>query len=143
MFGHKSFLRLGALEDASIQGLYKSSYELDNCSYGFSQGVNSDGKAQTEVRGGSITVTIPGIPSDEIIQWAIDSRKYHDGMIVICDDNDMPLEKIRFTDAACIGMDIGYSHKGKGYIATNLVLQTRALSVGDTELNNRWIGFDD
>lgn len=142
MFGHKSFLRLGALEDASIAGLYKDSYELDSCFYGFSQGVNSDGKAQTEVRGGTISVTISGIPPNDIIQWATDSHKYHDGVLVVCDDNDMPLEKIRFVNAACVAMDISYSQAGKGYISTKLTLQAQKLAVGDTELVNRWTGFD-
>lgn len=30
MFGHKSFLRIGALSDSSISGLYKDSYELES-----------------------------------------------------------------------------------------------------------------
>ena len=141
MFGHKSFLKIGLLSDASILGLYKDSYELDACSFGFSQGVNSDGKAQTEVRGGAISVTIPGIPPNDIVQWSLDSRKYNDGVIVVCDDNDMPLEKIKFQDAACVGMEISYSQRGKGYIATKLTLQARQISVGDTELNNHWTGF--
>lgn len=35
MFGHKSFLRIGALSDSSISGLYKDSYELENCNFSF------------------------------------------------------------------------------------------------------------
>ena len=142
MFGHKSFLKIGELSDASIMGLYKDSYELEHCSYGFSQGVNTDGKAQTEVRGGTINLVIPGIPPLDIIQWALDSRKYNNGMIVICDDNDLPLEKIKFTDAACIAMDINYQRQGEGYIGTKLTLQTRVLSVGQVSLNKRWSGFE-
>lgn len=142
MFGHKSFLKLGALEDASIQGIYRDSYELEGCSYGFSQGVNGDGKAQTEVRGGTINVAIPGIPPLDIIQWSLDSRTYKDGSIVVYDANDMPLEKVFFFNAACIGMEIIYSQKGNGYIATKLILQARKITVGDTDLDNRWIGFD-
>lgn len=143
MFGHKSFLRIGTLEDASIQGLYKDSYELDSCSFGFSQGVNADGKAQTEVRGGSIYVTFPGIPPMDIVEWALSSKKYNDGAIVICDDNDMPLEKIRFESAACINMEISYSQKGKSYIATKLTLQARKLTMEQTQLENRWVGFNE
>jgi len=143
MFGHKCFLKLGPLQDSSIMGLYKDSYELEKCNYSFSQGINSDGKAQTDVRGGSVFLTIPGIPPVDIIEWAISSRKYHDGVIVLCDDNEMPLEKVNFTYAACIGMDISYSQKGKGYIATKLTLQTRKMAVGTIELNNRWTGYND
>lgn len=142
MFGHKSFLKIGQLEDASIMGLYKDSYELDSCSYGFSQGVDSDGKAQTEVRGGNIHITVPGIPPMEIIEWGLSSRKYNDGVIVICDDNDMPLEKIKFKSGACIGMEISYSQKGKEYIATKLTIQANVIAVGNVELVNHWTGFE-
>jgi len=142
MFGHKSFLKIGPLDDASIVGLYKSSYELESCSYGFSQGVNVDGKAQTEVRGGLMNVTIPGIPPMDIITWALDSRKYNDGVIVLCDSDNMPLEKVRFTDAACINMEIVYSQQGKGYTAAKLTLQARKIAVGSINLNNRWTGFN-
>ena len=143
MFGHRSFLKIGQLGDASIVGLFKESYELESCSYGFSQGVNVDGKAQTEVRGGLINVTIPGLPPMDIIQWVLDSRKYHDGTVVICDSNTMPLEKINFKDAACVSMELTYSRKGKGYSATKLVLQARKIIVGGIELDNRWTGFND
>lgn len=142
MFGHKSFLKLGALSDASIQGLYKDSYELQKCSYSFSKGINTDGKAQTEVRGGSINISISGIPPTDIIEWALSSKKYYDGAIVICDDNNMPLEKIYFTDAACVSMEITYTQIGKAYITTNLVLKARKMSVGNTELDNHWTGFN-
>lgn len=143
MFGHKSFLRLGDLEDASLMGLYKDSYELSSCSFGFSQGVDSNGKAQTEVRGGTIYVTYPNIPPQDMLQWALDSRKYNNGAIVICDDNDVPVEKIYFEKAACINMEIFYSQKGKGYTCTKFTLQTRKILVGTTFLENRWVGFDD
>jgi hypothetical protein len=143
MFGHKSFLKIGPLDDASIVGLYKESYELESCSYVFSQEANVDGKAQTEVRGGTISVTIPGVPPMDIIQWSLDSRKYNEGVVVICDSDNMPLEKVNFKDAACISMEIVYSQQGKGYTATKLTLQARKISVGDTDLNNRWAGFND
>ena len=142
MFGHKSFLKIGELSDASIMGLYKESYELEHCSYSFFQGVNVDGKAQTGVRGGTVNLIVPGIPPDDIIRWALNSHKYHNGVIVICDDNDMPLEKIRFTDAACVAMDINYQRQGEDYIKTKLTLQARVLSVGQVSLNNRWTGFE-
>lgn len=136
-------MKIGPLEDASIFGLYRESYELESCSYGFSQGVNVDGKAQTEVRGGLINATIPGIPPMDIIQWMLDSRKYNDGAVVICDSDDVPLEKIKFTDAACVGMEINYVQKGKGYTGTKLTIQARKISVGNTDINNRWTGFKD
>jgi hypothetical protein len=123
-------------------GLYKDSYELESCSYSFAQGVDHNGKAQTEVSGGAIYITYPALPTDEMVQWAMNSRKYYDGMLVICDDNDQPLEKISFEQAACVGLEIDYLQKGKGYVSTKIVLQAFKISVGSIALTNRWIGVE-
>lgn len=138
MFGHKSFLRIGALNDSSISGLYKDSYELDSCSYSFSQGVDSNGKPQTEVRGGTIYLTYGGLPQDDLLRWMLGSAKYENGAIVVCNDNDEPLEKVHFEQAACIGLEVNYSQNGKNYIQTKITLQARKIKVGETTLENRW-----
>lgn len=136
MFGHKSFLRIGALNDSSILGLYKDSYELESCSYSFSQDLN--GKPQTEVRGGTIFLTYASLPQEDMLRWMLGSVQYEDGAIVICDDNDEPLEKIIFEQAACVGLEIEYTQTGKSYIHTKITLQARKIKVGGTTLENRW-----
>ena len=133
MFGHKSFLRIGALNDSSILGLYKDSYELESCSYSFSQGIDLNGKPQTEVRGGTIFLTYASLPQEDMLRWMLGSVQYEDGAIVICDDNDEPLEKIIFEQAACVGLQTG-----KSYIHTKITLQARKIKVGGTTLENRW-----
>lgn len=138
MFGHKSFLRIGALSDSSISGLYKDSYELDSCSYSFSQGVDVNGKPQTEVRGGTIYLTYGGLPQDDMLRWMLGSTKYEDGAIVVCNDNNEPLEKVYFEQAACVGLEIEYAQKGKAYIQTKITFQVRKIKVGETTLENRW-----
>lgn len=138
MFGHKSFLRIGALNDSSISGLYKDSYELESCGYCFSQGINTDGKPQTNVRGGTIHLTYCGLPQDDMLRWMLSPFKYEDGAIVICNDNDEPLEKLFFEQAACVGLEIEYTQKGKSYIHTRITLQARKIKVGETSLENRW-----
>lgn len=138
MFGHKSFLRIGALSDSSILGLYKDSYELESCNFAFSQGVDVNGKPQTEVRGGTIFLTYGGLPQQDLLRWMLGSTKYEDGAIVVCDDNNEPLEKIFFEQTACVGLEIEYSQKGKSYIQTKITLQARKIKVGETALENRW-----
>jgi hypothetical protein len=138
MFGHKSFLRIGILNDSSIMGLYRSSYELEDCHFSFSQGVNTDGKAQTEVRGGTIHLTLANIPTNEILQWMLKSHKFEDGAIIICDENNAPLEKIFFLNATCVSLEINYVQAGKSYVNTKLILQAEKINVGDSNLNNQW-----
>lgn len=138
MFGHKSFLRIGALNDSSILGLYKDSYELESCSYSFSQGIDLNGKPQTEVRGGTIFLTYASLPQEDMLRWMLGSVQYEDGAIVICDDNDESLEKIIFEQAACVGLEIEYTQTGKSYIHTKITLQARKIKVGGTTLENRW-----
>ena len=138
MFGHKSFLRIGALNDSSISGLYKESYELESCSYSFSQGMDTNGKPQTEVRGGTIHLTYAGLPQDDMLRWMLGSTRYEDGAIVVCNDNNEPLEKVFFEQAACVGLEIEYAQKGKAYIQTKITLQARKIKVGEPTLENRW-----
>lgn len=138
MFGHKSFLRIGALSDSSISGLYKDSYELESCSFSFSQGVDANGSPQTEVRGGTIYITYGGLPLDDMLRWMLGSTQYEDGAIVVCNDNNEPLEKVYFEQATCVGLEMEYIQKGKTYIQTKITLQARKIKVGETTLENRW-----
>jgi hypothetical protein len=138
MFGHKSFLRIGELSDSSISGLYRDSYELVNCEFGFSQGLDTNGKAQSEIRGGSIALTFANIPKDDMIEWMLKSSYLQNGAIVICDANNEPTEKILFEDAACIDMKINYTQKGNGFTTTQMILQARKIIVGETTLENNW-----
>ncbi len=138
MFGYKSFLRIGALSDSSISGLYKESYELESCSYSFSQGIDGNGKPQTDVLGGAIQVTYGGLPQNDMIEWMLGSRKFHEGAIVVCNDADEPLEKVLFEQATCVSMNIMFSQHGASYISTKFTLQARKIQVGVTPLENRW-----
>lgn len=139
MFGHKSFLRIGALNDSSISGLYKESYELESCSFSFSQGTDVNGKPQTEVRGGTLYLTYGGLPQNDMLRWMLNSTKYEDGAIVVCNDNDEPFEKICFEQAACVGLEVNFVQKGKSYIQTKITLQARKIKIGETSLENKWV----
>lgn len=141
MYGYKTFLKIGELTDGSLTGLYRESYELANCKYSFSQGSDHKGKPQQDTKGGAISITYSGLPPQEILEWGLNARKYLDGVIVICDQNEQPLEKLRFEQAACVKMAIHYSKKGDALFTTQLVLQAYSLQVGVRFLTNRWTGF--
>lgn len=141
MFGHKCFLRIGQLEDSSASGLYKYSYELLSCDFGFAQSMDRNGKPQSEVQGGTISMVYPNVPPQEIVDWMLKSGKVENGAIVICDANDLPLEKVYFEDGVCTGMKVGYHQSGNGYVYTNIQIDVRKISVGNVAIEKRWVNI--
>lgn len=141
MFGHKCFLRIGQLDDSSISGLYRNSYELLSCNYGFAQAMDRNGKAQSEVQGGTLNLTYCNVPSNELLSWMLKSGKLEDGALVICDANDVPLEKLYFEGAALTNMEVGFLQKGNSYITTKLRLQVRKLTVGSVSIEKKWVNL--
>jgi hypothetical protein len=139
MFGHRSFLVLGG-GSADFMSLIKGGYEILDCHFAFEQGVDERGKATTRVRGGTINITLSQLPPQPVIDWALESRKYNDGVIVVLDAENTPLEKILFQNAACIGMDLSYTQKGESYAATNLTIRAETIIVGNgIDFTNEWI----
>lgn len=138
MFGHKWFLKIGELSNSSISGLTKDANELINCSIAFHQGIDHKGQAQTGVYVGDIILTYDGLPSNEIIYWAMTPIKLHSGALVLCDANDIPLEKIFFEDGVCVGMSLNYTKDGKSPAVTQLRLQARKIISGEETLTQHW-----
>lgn len=131
---------LGGGSPADLLGLIKNGFEVIDCEYSFNQGVNDKGKATTKVHGGTLTITLSQLPPQPIIEWGMRSREYIDGMIVVLDAENIPLEKIFFEQAACVDMEVDYTQTGNSYTSTKLILQAAKLIVGDgIDFENEWI----
>jgi hypothetical protein len=140
MFGHRSFLVIGGSSPADIKSLINGGYEILDCHFDFRQGVDRVGKATTRVYSGTLNVKLSQLPRTDMIEWALDSRKYSDGVIVLLDANNIPVEKILFKNATCIHFDVDYTLKGDSYTCTKLVIQAEKMLVGDgIEFENEWI----
>ena len=139
MFGYTVFLKIGNLAASSLTDMYKDSYQLIGCEFGFAQGIDIKGQAQTEVKGGTFYVTYPHLPNRDMIQWMLDARKYQSGAIVVHDNQGSTLEKILFEKATCVDMEISYIRQGKSYIATKLTVQAQKLAFGTEEFENQWV----
>jgi len=139
MFSHKTYLKLDDFSGTDFLSLTKSGYEVSKFEFSFQQGVDDSGKASSEVFGGTLLLTLPMLPPKVIIEWALDSRKYKKGVVVILDDHDIPQEKVMFDGAACVDMNIDYTQKGESYIATSIVLQAEQLLFGNgLDFDNLW-----
>lgn len=72
----------------------------------------------------------------------MDSRSYKNGMIVILDEENIPLEKVLFEDAACVNFDLDYTKKGKSYIFTKIGIRAERMTVGSgygINFDNNWV----
>ena len=138
MTGNRWFLRLGELHDGSIAGLITSGFELMNCSYSFYQMVDDRGKSQTNVRIAGLDLVYDGLPSNEVIDWGVSSRRYYSGVLVLVDANDMPQEKIFFEDGACIQFRISYISDGNSYVSTTLRISPRVVKIDGDVLSQPW-----
>ncbi|MCL1932585.1 MAG: type VI secretion system needle protein Hcp [Candidatus Azobacteroides sp.] len=138
MFGSRSFLVLGG-SAADIVSLVKGGYEIADCQFSFEQGIDVRGKATTRVYCGIMRITLSQLPPKVITEWALNSKRYHDGAIIVLDAENMPLEKTLFEKAACIGFKIESSKSGEEYANTEITLQAKKIIVGNgIEFENEW-----
>jgi len=139
MFGHRAFFIIGD-SPADILSLIKGGYEVLDCSFNFRQDIDRTGKATTRVYSGTLDVKLSELPKNDLIEWALESRKYMDGMIVVLDPDNIPLEKVFFKNATCINFGVDYTLKGDSYTCTKLIIQSEKMIVGDgIEFENEWV----
>lgn len=130
MFGHKSFLRIGTFQNVGIKGLQDDGYELLNFNHSFYQDIDINGKVLTDVRGGTISILVDGYPTQELIDWGLESRRYHNGEIIVVDTNNNILEKLEFKEAACTFFKIHYTRYGSAYCAVKMEITARMMKIG-------------
>jgi len=139
MYGHRSFLILGGENATDLINLIQKGYEISKCYFEFQQGTDKKGKISTRVFAGTIKIVLAQLPPQPIVEWAIQPRKYNDGMIVLVDAENIPLEKIFFKNAACIGFDMDFVQQNESYSTTSIVIHAEKMTVGDgMDFNSEW-----
>ena len=142
MFGHRSFLVIGGDSPADILSLINGGYEISDCRFSFEQGLDDKGKATTRVYFGIINIKLPQLPSKDIIEWAINARKYNDGAIIVLDAENTPIEKVLFKNTACVNFKLYHTQHGDSYTITELVLQAEKIIVGNgIDFENEWTDY--
>lgn len=138
-YGHRSFLVLGE-SSVDISSLINGGLEILDCDFSFHQGIDNRGKASTKTKGGVINVILSQLPSTEIIEWSLNTKKYKDGIIVILNEEQIPIEKIIFQNACCVNFSINYTQNNDSYAATRLKIVSEKITVGNgVNFDNEWI----
>ena len=139
MYGYRTFLKIGDIKEIDFMSLLKNGYELSNFSYALEQPTDQNGKAQGEVQGGTLQITIDGLPSDEIIEWMLNPRRYREGAIITYGEDNASVFRIFFKKTACTRMQIKYNSMGKGFLKLSLELEAKKLILPEGEIENKWL----
>lgn len=140
MFGYKSVLQLvgGGQPTSSLASGGSAEFELSDFSYEITQATDGVGKPQSEVQVGRMNLTFPNLPTNEMLEWMLLSRKYKNGVVVLYDIQEEPVQKITFLRAACVAMSVRYSESDENYCSTDLTIVAKGLQVGEVEMENTW-----
>ena len=139
MYGNRSFLILGSDSAMDLVSLIKEGYEISRCNFEFQQGTDKKGKISTRVFAGTVSIVLNQLPPQPIVEWAMQPRKYNDGVIVLVDAENIPLEKIFFKNAACIGFNMDFVQQDESYSTTSITIHAQKMIVGDgTDFDSEW-----
>jgi hypothetical protein len=122
---------IGGDTSADIRSLTEGGYEMLYCNFDFRQGIDWFGKATTRVHSGTLQTKLSQLPRKNLMEWALDSRKYSDRVIVLLDAENVPVGKIIFKNATCIDFGVDYTLKGESYTCTQVVVQAEKIIVSD------------
>lgn len=130
MFGYQVILEVGGKK-----------YDMDECKFGFTQSTDFKGQPQGEVYSGAIALSYPNLPTNEMLDWMINPRKYQDGVITTYNEDGTPLQKLEFQQATCVSMNIDYQNMGSSYCACHFTLVANKINIGGTAVDNEWPRF--
>lgn len=136
-FTNKAYLRIGELAEVGFD-LANAGYELATCNYSFNKAIDIKGQTQTLASGGTISISINSIPSNELLEWSLNPRRYYDATIVFCDYSGVPLERLKLQKVTCTTLQLSYSRRGEAYTSTSFQLTAEKMTVGETTIDNEW-----
>ncbi|MCQ2189351.1 MAG: type VI secretion system needle protein Hcp [Paludibacteraceae bacterium] len=132
MFGYKSVLKL------KTKDVVTSEIELADFCYESSQVVDGKGKPQGRVRMGMMRFRFANIPTTELFDWMINTRRFKDGSVTVYDAEGIVIQRLDFSSAACVDMSFSYADSGEKYADTTFSIVAKKMTVDDFGLENEW-----
>jgi hypothetical protein len=135
-FECKAFLKLKIPREDNIMGLSWERYELVDCDYLFHKGMNRDGEVCTGLKGGRFTVSIIGVPSDELLAWMFDHVKKFNGEVTVMDTSEETLEQVYFEQARLTDLSLHYKAENSPNTVTTLKMVVESLRINNAYFEN-------
>ena len=108
------------------------------CDFGFDQDYNSRTGSFSNIRGGTINITIRGIDDEELFSWMVATRSLRSGKISFSGITSTgPGRRIEFEDGVLVSYHESFSNESD--ITISLVITVRKISLFGVEHENSWI----
>lgn len=115
-----------------------TSYEVVSFKYMFDKDYDRKGNIVSGVKGGNISLTLSGVPTDELMGWVFNNRKLVNGQLLCKDDvDDKPKCHLSFEQARCVKCKIKYSLNETTQLGMQLTINATKITMEEVEfLNN-------
>jgi len=135
-FDCKAYLKLKMPKWYNIFGLSWERYELVDCDYHFHKGMNRNGEVCTGLKGGMLTASVIGTPSQMLLAWMFDHTKKFNGEVTVMDSYDETIEQVFFEQARLTGLNLNYKAANEPNTVTTLTMVVDNLQIGNAYFEN-------
>ena len=114
-------------------------YNVLSCHYSFNQNVDSTGRPSSDVRGGTVSVTIESTDDKTIYNWMTDPHGFKDGKITFFKrDQDSKMKELEFKQAACINYSEAFDANSSSPMSLAFTLSAKEIVIGGDSHKNPW-----
>ena len=125
---------------------FKATLSLDgktfnvlSCHFSLHQNIDSTGRPSSDVRGGTVSVSIESTDDTTIYTWMTDPHSFKDGKVTFYKrDQDSKMKELEFKQAACIDYSENFDANSSSPMALSFTLSAKELSVGGNSHANPW-----
>ncbi len=116
-----------------------NNYRILSCSYHLDRDFDQFGKPSSEIRGGTITVTIETTGVNTFSAWMMSSRLRKSGRIIFDDPiEDAELKAIEFEEAYMVFYEESFASQGQGSMSETFKISAKKLTISDASHENDW-----
>jgi hypothetical protein len=109
------------------------------CHYALHQNIDSTGRPSSDVRGGTMSMTIESSDDNTIYTWMSDPHAFKDGSVTFYKrDQDSKMKEVDFTQAACIDYSESFDANSSGPMIISFTISAQQLQVGGDSHANNW-----
>ncbi|MCO6487420.1 MAG: hypothetical protein J5I98_03330 [Phaeodactylibacter sp.] len=125
---------------------FKANLEVDStpfrvleCSYHFERDYDQFGKPSSEVRGGTIDITVETTGTTLFSSWMMSSKLRKSGKIIFEDPTeDAELKVVEFEDAYMVNYEESFGSRGENGMVESFRLSAKKMIIGDGTHENSW-----